>query len=95
MESSLNRFDEEWLREAARIEEEANCDISAGFDWGASLADYISSSKSFIDREKLISVLQEGLGSLFDQEDIEAIANSVEIQVRGRAIEKLQSARSA
>lgn len=24
-------FDEEWVREAARLEEEAGCDISAGF----------------------------------------------------------------
>lgn len=26
-------FDEEWLREATRIEQEADCDIQAGFGW--------------------------------------------------------------
>lgn len=30
-------YDSEWLREAVRIEDEADCDISAGFDWGANL----------------------------------------------------------
>ena len=31
--------DEIW--EMARIEAESECDISAGFDWGSSAADYI------------------------------------------------------
>ena len=88
-------FDEEWLREAARIEEGAGCDIQAGFDWGSGLGDYVVSAKSFINQEKLMTVLQEGLGDILSQEDLEAIAGSFQNQARGRVIEKFQSAQSA
>ncbi|MEM9009040.1 MAG: hypothetical protein AAGE59_36720 [Cyanobacteria bacterium P01_F01_bin.86] len=35
-------YDEDWLREAARIEEEADCDISAGYDWGTHTGDFLA-----------------------------------------------------
>ena len=34
-------LDDEWLEQAVRLEEEAGCSVSAGFDWGADGADYL------------------------------------------------------
>ncbi|HEY9852074.1 MAG TPA: hypothetical protein V6D28_21550 [Leptolyngbyaceae cyanobacterium] len=34
-------LDEDWVREAVRIEEEAGCDIGAGFDLGANLGGFL------------------------------------------------------
>ncbi|MBD2072673.1 hypothetical protein H6F86_01970 [Phormidium sp. FACHB-592] len=93
-------FDEEWLREVSRVEQESNCDVQAGFDWGANLGDYITSAKSFINQAKLMSVLQEELESLvfqglLSQEDIEIIANAAQSCTRDRVIGNIQSAKSA
>lgn len=88
-------FDEEWLRQAVRLEDEADCDIEAGFNWGSDISNYIANRKSLINHNRLMSILQEELGNLLDQEDLEAIANSFQDQVRDRVIEKLQSAKSA
>jgi hypothetical protein len=97
-------FDEEWLREAARIEEEADCDIQAGFDWGANLGDYIASARSFISQEKLMTVFQEELEGLLSQgllsqENIEMIVNAAvdaaQTRARDLVIENIQSAKSA
>jgi len=95
VEANLENFDEKWLREAAQLEQEAGCDIGAGFDWGASLGTYVAASKSFIDHVKLMAVLQESLGNLLDQEAIEEIANIVQDKARDRVIEKWQSSESA
>ncbi|BAS57918.1 hypothetical protein NIES2135_27010 [Leptolyngbya boryana NIES-2135] len=94
MNSNLDIFGDEWLREAARIEEEAGGDIGAGFDWGTGLGAYVASSKSFIDRDKVMTVLQETLTWL-DQEELEAMINSLEDQARNHWIEKFQAAQSA
>lgn len=39
--------DPQWAREAARIEDEANCDISAGRNWGDQLAQFMSDPEGF------------------------------------------------
>jgi len=83
------------LREMARIEEEAGCDIEAGFDWGRSAGAYIASSSSYIDRKKLLALLQEELSTLLDAEEIDAIATDLQNRAKALVLEKLQSAESA
>jgi hypothetical protein len=89
MSSDFN--DEEWLREAARLEDEAGCDIQAGPDLGANLGIYLASAKSYINHEKLMSILQEELGDLLSPEDLETIANAAQNCAQARVIEKFQS----
>lgn len=40
-------YDEEWLREAVRQEEEAGCDIVAGYDWGAHLGEVMANPEGY------------------------------------------------
>jgi hypothetical protein len=54
-------FDEEWLKNAVQIEDEANCNIQAGLDLGQNLDIYISEAKSYINCKKLTVVLEESL----------------------------------
>ncbi|UBF27476.1 hypothetical protein K9N68_05890 [Kovacikia minuta CCNUW1] len=89
------RLDEAELRELAQIEAETNCDISAGFDWGQSLGNYLSQATRTIDHGKLLEILRESLGNVLSQEELEDAANSIQAQLRNRVIEKFQSAKSA
>jgi hypothetical protein len=83
------------LLEMARIEEEAGCDVEAGFDWGRSAAAYLISAQSYIDREKLLALLRESLSALLDTEEIDAIATKLQNHTKDLVIERLQSAESA
>ena len=89
------RIDPERLQELARLEEEAGCDIEAGLDLGRSAGVYLASAKSYIDRGKLLSVLQEGLGNVLSSEEIEAIAADLQYRTQNLVKEKLQSTQSA
>ena len=50
-------YDEEWLREAVRIEEEANYDIGAGYDWGASLGAFMANPREYSHFARLRSIV--------------------------------------
>ena len=50
-------YDEEWLREAVRIEDEADCDISAGFDWGATLGVVMAHPERYSQLARLRSIV--------------------------------------
>lgn len=89
------KIDPEHLRELAKIEEESNCDIEAGFDWGRSAGDYLASTKSYLDRQKLLAILRESLNDVLEPEDIEAIATDLQNRTQDLVTEKLQSAQSA
>ena len=72
-------FDEAAAREAARIEDEAGCDIIAGYDLGANAGAYLSFVSNYgdgIDPEKLKQFLRQELlrFPIFDEEDVEEIA---------------------
>jgi hypothetical protein len=85
------KFDDAWLSWAIGIEDEAGCDISAGLDWGQDLGEYLANAQGCINREKLISVLQEDVGALLSEKEIEDIVNVAQTHVRDRIKEKLQS----
>jgi len=87
---SIN-FDENWLKWAVQIEDEANCDIQAGLDLDQNLEEYIAKTQGHINHEKLMSVLQEELGNILSSEDLEMIADATQNCVRDRLKEKFQS----
>ncbi len=74
-----------------QIEEETNCDISAGPDLGSHLGEYLADAINYIDSRQLIAFLQSELSSILSSEEIDAIrlgrlrfaiANAVQAQVR-------------
>ena len=73
--------------ELVEIEEETNCDISAGIDLGPHLGEYLADAVNYINDHKLIALLQEDLSSILSPDEIEALANVVQSQVR-RHIQK-------
>lgn len=77
-----SNFSESWLEWAIQIEDEAACDVEAGLDLGQYLGQYLAKSQGYISHEKLISMLQEELGAILSQEDLEVIARETENQVR-------------
>lgn len=86
---------QERLKELAKIEAETGCDVEAGLNLGAHAGEYLASVKSYIDRDRLLIVLNEGLSQLLAPEDIEAIANELQIHTETLVTEKLQATKSA
>lgn len=86
-----SNFNEEWLKWAVQVEDEAACDIEAGLNIGQHLGEYIANSQMYINREKLMSILREELGSILSQEDIEMIANTTQDCIHERVQEKIRS----
>ena len=89
------KFDEEWLKNAVQIEDEADCDIQAGLDFGRNSDNYISKAKSYIDYEKLMIILKESLGTIFQNDELELLASDLQDRTRERVIQKLQTKKSA
>jgi hypothetical protein len=52
-------YDEEWLREAVRIEEEAGGDISAGPDWGTHLGRVMANPQGHSHLTQLRSLVMQ------------------------------------
>jgi phage terminase large subunit-like protein len=93
MEGNM-RFDESWMNWALQIEEDLDSDISAGLDIGEHLGEYLtelSESKNCLSKEKLMAVLQEELGNVLSEDDLESIVSDTQSLVRKRIHEKNQS----
>lgn len=88
-------FDEKWLEKAIQIEDEAGYDAQAGLDLGRNSGAYIAAAKSYIDHEKLMLVLKEGMGDLLTLEELEAFAIDFQNRVRDRVIEKFHADKTA
>lgn len=80
----------EELLEWAEIEEECDCDISAGYDYGPNAGIYLALGKNYVDREKLIALLAERLGVFLPDEETETIADSIRKHVAERVEAKLR-----
>lgn len=89
------KFDEKWLREAVAIEDEADCDIHAGLELGQNLGEYVTNAKSYINRQKLISVFKEGLDEILSPEDIEEIADELQKDAQETVRKKIQAKKTA
>jgi hypothetical protein len=86
------QLDEAELRALAQIEAETNCDIGAGLDWGQPLGQDLAPTSNLVDHGKLLEILQERLGTVLSQEELEETAQGIQAQLRTRLSEKLQSA---
>lgn len=89
------KFDEKWLREAVEIEDETGCDIHAGLELGHNLGEYVTTVRSYIDRQKLISVLKEGLDDILSQRDIEEMADKLQQVAQETVKEKIKAKKTA
>jgi hypothetical protein len=87
-------FDEKWLENAVQIEDEANCEIQAGLEFGQDAHTYILEAKSYIDYEKLMVILKEGLGAIFQNDELESLASDLQSCTRERVLQKLQTQKS-
>jgi hypothetical protein len=95
MEFLLN---DDWIRRAAASEAELECDISAGLDIGSHFTEYIAlvqQGKNCISYKKLMGVLQEELGNLLPNEDLEVIASAAQSCARIKLIERMKLAETA
>jgi hypothetical protein len=89
---------DDWIRRVAASEAELECDISAGLNIGSHFSEYTSlmqNSKNYISGEKLMAVLQEELGNLLPNEDLEAIACATQSFARNRLVERTRLTKNA
>jgi hypothetical protein len=85
------------VREMAKFEEEAGCDISAGADWGMNLDRVIelaldrsdSAEPMLRNRVKFIDLLSEQFGDMLSVEEIEEVAASFQMQIQERLASKV------
>ncbi len=89
------KFDEKWLREAVTMEDEADCDIHAGLELGQNLGEYVKNAKSYINRQKLISVLKDGFDEVLSPTDIEEIADELQKEAQEKARKIIQAKKTA
>jgi|GEM_PF-1661085 len=89
------KFDEKWLREAVAIEDEANCDIHAGLELGQNLGKYVTNTKNSINRQKLLSVLEEGFDGILSLNEIEEMADELQKQAQEKARKIIQAKKTA
>jgi heme oxygenase len=90
-----SQFDETWLLKAMQLETEANCDIQAGLNIENKADIYLESAQSYINHERLLSMLREELGTLFKEAELEDLAVDFQARAREKVIEKLKVSRSA
>jgi hypothetical protein len=74
---NLEIDDAELLR-LAQIEDEADCDISAGFDHGENLGDYLSQTLNSISYEHLKEMLHNRVGTALSVEELDAVVSSIQ-----------------
>lgn len=86
-----SKFNDDWLKWAVEIEDEAGCDVQAGLNLGQHSGEYLAKSQGYINNEKLISVLQEKLGTILSQEELEEVVDALQENVHNRIREKLNS----
>jgi len=89
------KFDEKWLREVVAIEDEANCDIHAGLELGQNLDEYVTNAKSYINRQKLISILKEGYEEILSPIDIEKMADELQKEAQEKARNIIRAKKTA
>lgn len=86
-----SNFNDDWLKWAVEIEDEAGCDVQAGLNLGQYSGEYLAKNQGYINNEKLMSVLQEKLGNILSQEELEEVVNAMQEDVHNRIREKFHS----
>ena len=82
------KIDKQRIWELVRIEEEVNCNIGAAVDVYLHQSNSSLTTDSYLDRSKLVALLQEELSEVLQSQDIDAIVSVVQEQVRMRIDQK-------
>jgi len=82
-------YDEEWLREAVRIEEEAGGDISAGPDWGTHLGAVMANPQGHSHFAQLRSMVIQAWQQLVSEWDLGVGAAAAEAKGQALILERL------
>ena len=53
------QLNDDWLKWAVEIEDEAGCDIQAGLNLGQDSREYLAKRQGYINHEQLMLILQE------------------------------------
>ncbi|AFY69813.1 hypothetical protein Pse7367_1524 [Thalassoporum mexicanum PCC 7367] len=89
-------YDETWLMEAVRIEEECNCDISAGYDLGSNVGKFYASVQNgdALDFDKVAASAKEALSHCFSDEEIDSLMAQFKSSAQTLLMQKLDSNQS-
>lgn len=91
----LNRLrDPQWAIAAAQVEEEADCDISAGREWGSGLGTVLTNPDKFYQHQRLRSHLLRALHQLLVDCDLGAGLSSAQTLAKQHLFQRLQEASS-
>ncbi|MFE4105984.1 hypothetical protein [Almyronema epifaneia] len=82
-------YDEEWLREAVRIEEEAGGDISAGYGWGSQLGAVMANPQGYSHFAQLRSLVMQAWKQLVSEWDLGIGAEAAEAKGQELIMERL------
>jgi hypothetical protein len=72
------KIDDTELLRLAQIEDEADCDISAGFDLGESLGNYLSQCLNSVSYEQLKEMLHNRVGNALSVEELDEVVSSIQ-----------------
>ncbi|MEO0647185.1 MAG: hypothetical protein AAFZ17_13685 [Cyanobacteria bacterium J06650_10] len=86
--------DPQWAIAAAQVEDEANCDISAGRDWGSRLGTVLTNPDKFYQHQRLRSHLLRALHQLLVDCDLGAGLTSAQTLAKQRLFQRLQEVSS-
>jgi hypothetical protein len=91
------KITEAQARAMARFEEAADCDISAGPDYGVHLGKVmaLALNQVEVDRGQFVELLSQQLGNVLSREEIEEVASSFQAQLQARLAEKVATRQSA
>jgi hypothetical protein len=85
------KLDHQRIEELVQLEEELNCDISAGTKLNSSLGQPSFGFPNYIDNHKLTSLLQNELGGILSEGEIGDLAQELQNQIRHRVSERQAS----
>jgi hypothetical protein len=88
-------YDEEWLREAVRQEEEAGCDIAAGDDWGAHLGNVMANPRGYSHFTMLRSMVMQTWKRLIAEWDLGIGREAAEVKGQELIFEHLRDPQPA
>jgi hypothetical protein len=83
--------DPQWLEAAARLEDEANCDISAGRDWGDQLGKMLSNPSGYSQHERLRSLVFRELRQLLSECNLGVGLSAAQLAGKALIIQRLRS----
>jgi hypothetical protein len=83
--------DPQWLQAAARLEDEANCDIGAGRDWGDQLGKMLANPAGYYQHERLRTLVFRELRQLLAESDLGVGLKAAQSVGKALIIQRLRS----